>query len=426
MLCALSVTGCVHKERSAAISTHPADPLPFDEVSQWSDQLESVADAMPDRIDIVSLTVWTEGDTTTLHRQASIPLIRFGETRISGRSILREVLPHSEQDAGARALLRAAPNASSTVAPVLIRSPESSPEPTPDVSVYTRDEFTTSIRRSELVAPEIPYRLYSVYEPNVEEPAGIVLHLPGLAKTEYDRAIRDEMLRRGWVVIESQSWSSLSKTIRVVAREEDSGETAAAAIAQSLDELLARIAEEWASVLNDTLRNRTDLEDEPIVLMGYSAGAISGTTVASRLRDRLRAVVLVGGGVNITDISNRSSFASVIRIDVAARDSQSNRDFLTTPNPILLGRIARRYLELSKLDPFHSAPTIAHLPTLVLHGERDTWVPADTGEQLWLQLNQPERWSLPFDHGYLFWRLPSLKEQVADWVEQATRSTQAD
>ena len=284
---------------------------------------------------------------------------------------------------------------------------------------FSTDELRSEPGLSGRPTIDLPYRLFDVLPPTSPpgvQPRGVVLHMPGLAQTRYEAAVRDAMRERGGWVIQARAWNGLGKRLMVMARDSDRGETAAEAVAAFTDRTLARLAQEWSVVLDDVVARRPDLAGLPRVVMGYSAGAISGVTVAAINRERIDAAVFVGGGVNVAAISNQSSFASLFSV-LHVNEREGGAAYVDNPPGPLLRNLERLYLDASRLDPHHTAPALTGVPTLVLHSRGDTWVPAATGDAMWERLGEPERWSLPFDHDFLFWRLPAMADEIASWVD---------
>jgi hypothetical protein len=125
---------------------------------------------------------------------------------------------------------------------------------------------------------------------------------------------------------------------------------------------------------------------------------------------RLSAVVVIAGGCNLLRIARESSFT-----DGGVRLWCGEEPI----NKALGAQMSDLYLAASKLDPYHTAPLIAHLPLLQVHAGSDTWVPKATGEQLYERLNNPERLVMSGDHDVLFYLLPGRAKWIADWVERS-------
>src|SRR5690606_2543041 len=125
---------------------------------------------------------------------------------------------------------------------------------------------------------------------------------------------------------------------------------------------------------------------------GCSAGAICGPTIAARLGDRVQAVVLIGGGADILRISQTNgvtnaglAFGALDPIEGGYQPRKLTRGELD--------QLSDAYLEMSQLDPYHTAPALRATPTLMLHAALDKIVPARCGRLLYERLGKPERWT---------------------------------
>jgi acetyl esterase/lipase len=185
----------------------------------------------------------------------------------------------------------------------------------------------------------------------------------------------------------------------------------AKAIASEVDEALAGAAYAAQAILEYVNEARPDLQGIPVVVMGFSAGALAAPTVAARIHDRIDAVVLIGGGCDLFRISQESVFTNggIVLLSGEEKAPKSTVE-----------KLDKLYLEDSKLDPYYTAPLIADLPVLQLHASSDTWVPCATGEMLYERLNHPELLTIRGGHEYLFYFLPGRKSFIADWVERVS------
>ena len=106
-----------------------------------------------------------------------------------------------------------------------------------------------------------------------------------------------ELRQRGWAVLETQLyWGDWSRR-GIDAGGDDGLRQAGMLLAGIFDERLAELAYAVEAALEHLAARRPDLRPQQVVLVGFSLGAIAGPTVAARLTDRLRAVVLVGGAL---------------------------------------------------------------------------------------------------------------------------------
>jgi fermentation-respiration switch protein FrsA (DUF1100 family) len=92
----------------------------------------------------------------------------------------------------------------------------------------------------------------------------------------------------------------------------------------------------------------------------------------------------------------------------------------------VLETLCERYLESSKLDAYHTAQTMRDLPVLVLHANNDKAVPSSTGDLLYQQLGQPERWTYPFGHELIFAGLPTQIPRIEKWVSEQLSASDTD
>jgi hypothetical protein len=124
----------------------------------------------------------------------------------------------------------------------------------------------------------------------------------------------------------------------------------------------------------------------------------------------VRAIVLAGGGANIGSIARRSDLA-VLETSVTWRGG-------ALPDAIA-DRLDALYLQHARLDPFHAAAALGPLPILLIDARFDHVVPYDTGTLLWNRFDRPERWTVFGGHSILFWRLPHIADDIADWIDRA-------
>jgi hypothetical protein len=234
---------------------------------------------------------------------------------------------------------------------------------------------------------------------------------PGGVESFSNRAAAHPKYKR-WAEVQARL-SKLRKGGFDVSREEGLPELATS-IASELDQALAGAAYAVEAVLDYVDTQRPDLQNIPVVMLGFSAGALATPTAAARIDalspGRISAIVLVGGGCNLFRISQESSFTDG---GLKLRVGEERAPKAT------IDKVSELYLKASKLDPYHTAPIVAHIPTLQVHASTDTWVPCACGEILYERLNYPERLVMSGDHDYLFYFLPKRAKWIADWTERA-------
>jgi predicted esterase len=194
-----------------------------------------------------------------------------------------------------------------------------------------------------------------------------------------------------------------------------SGAELARTIATAFDNTLAENAYAAEAALRYLASHRPDVPLRPLVVVGFSAGAIATPAVVARLDARkegpVDAAVLIGGGANALDIALRS--------ELVKRSVPVVWDGKEMPREALLV-LRDSYLEASRLDPYHTAQLLRGRPVLQAHGRADTWVPASSGELLYERLGRPDQLVMSGGHELLFYFLPDKAEFIADWVDEAT------
>ncbi|MCC5786521.1 MAG: alpha/beta hydrolase [Phycisphaerales bacterium] len=186
----------------------------------------------------------------------------------------------------------------------------------------------------------------------------------------------------------------------------------AAAMAHRVDDRLAEHAYAAEAALDYAMERFSFLRGRPVAVIGFSAGAMPAVTASAYLRERVDAVVLIGGGANIAEIAINSSLThGGVRFGC---------DDETPTQRSLFGRVTSRYLEHSALDPHHTAPLLRDKPVLVVRATRDTWVPAETGRLLQKRLGEPSSLIHSGGHRTLFFFLPRHADRITRWLERAT------
>ncbi|HYE61908.1 MAG TPA: hypothetical protein VD997_07915 [Phycisphaerales bacterium] len=345
------------------------------------------------------------------------------------------------------------------------------PAPKPEANPRIEPLDLTHLHLDEGLPVYIP-------EPSANPVRGVILHLQSLGANEYEPKVLDEFRERGWAVIDlkpqsyirspiPEAWHEEIRTLEARHRDlqaevyaldtRDNAKMAAASrnaknhpkyaemervfkrwsklrkggyqvctdadvskvakeIAWEVDQGMAGCAYAVESILDYIDTQRPDLQNKPVVLMGFSAGALATPTSAAwieaRHPGRISAVVLIAGGCDLLKITRESSFHDG-GVRIICGEEPVDKAVAAQVNDL--------YLASSRLDPYHTAPMIAHLPILQVHASKDTWVPKATGEMLYERLGGPERLNLSGDHDVLFYLLPGKKEWMADWVERAVQ-----
>lgn len=254
-------------------------------------------------------------------------------------------------------------------------------------------------------------RLRLIEPPEGVTPRGTVVHIAGLGSIQFEEPLLKELLARGWCVLRVATpriWWYEEQTYTLETWEDV--EANAAKLAASFDDLLAESAYATEAGLEWLAEERPDLPLSPLAIVGCSAGGLLTPTVVARMPDRFDACVLVGAGANLLKVSQTSDLTNG-GIRLVWKDG--------IPNIAFRDRLFQRYLELSKLDPYHTARFLRDKPTLFHCAEYDSTVPAECCFELGAQLGNPDRLTSFVGHRLLFWTFPSQAKRIADWLERA-------
>jgi pimeloyl-ACP methyl ester carboxylesterase len=164
-------------------------------------------------------------------------------------------------------------------------------------------------------------------------------------------------------------------------------------------------------------QDRPELRDKPVVVCGFSAGAIGAPAVAARLGDQVRGVVLVGGGVNILKIAQTSALSD-FGLGVKFQGTRVKGRQLDV--------LSDAYLKASQLDGANTARLLRRTPALVLHATKDDIVPSGSGQELYEALGRPERWTFDLGHEMLFLTLGAYDSRLARWVQDTAGNQRID
>jgi pimeloyl-ACP methyl ester carboxylesterase len=246
---------------------------------------------------------------------------------------------------------------------------------------------------------------------NMPRARGLIIHVPALMGNKYENKILDQLRDKGWRIAHVDSRVSMpGGELKFTIKDEAAIDATAATIAMIFDNILAEHAYAAEALLEYMETNRPDVPRDPVVLMGFSAGALATPTIAARLLDRVDAVVLVGGAANLLEVSQRSTLTSGgLQINWAeGLDTKENRK-----------RLFEAYLKHSELDPYHTAPLLEDIPVLQIHAMFDSIVPARNGELLHDRLDKPDCMTFLGGHGPLFFFLPQYSTSISKWIDQA-------
>lgn len=250
-------------------------------------------------------------------------------------------------------------------------------------------------------------------EPEHGPARGLVVHLTSLVRdSPYETAVIQRLRAEGWAVLEiGHPTRMFDPNLYIITATSDPAKHGPI-IAEWIDERLA----EWAYGVETALlylnTARPELAQTPLVLAGFSLGALVLPAVAARLGEDVDAAILIAGGANLAEILSNivltngtqiAGFSLVYMPDVPRAQREA---------------VVSAYLEASQLDPHHTAAALHGKPVLMLHALFDAIVPADTGTLLYNRLGRPERWRYAFGHFGLFWWLPNEAGAIASWLDQ--------
>jgi alpha-beta hydrolase superfamily lysophospholipase len=257
--------------------------------------------------------------------------------------------------------------------------------------------------------------VFRVYPAREGETKAIAIVLRPISGAAYTKSTLNELRDRGFTVLET-GWSFGARGIGITrdALNDEALDAVGTDVAKIIDARLAETAFGVEAMLEVLKRDRSDLSDAPIAVVGFSAGAIASPTVCARLGNKVKAAVLVGGGVNVLRIAQTSTLS-----DFGLTIRRSGKPLTEAQ----IDRTCKAYLKASHLDPYHAAPLMSRLPMLMLHAKNDSIVPAVTGEVLHERVGRPERWTFPYGHELLFLRLSNYDSQIAGWLQNAMASS---
>ncbi|MCB9846099.1 MAG: prolyl oligopeptidase family serine peptidase [Phycisphaeraceae bacterium] len=180
-------------------------------------------------------------------------------------------------------------------------------------------------------------------------------------------------------------------------------------IARAVDVTLSQNAYAAEAAIDYVDAHRPDLAGRPVVIAGFSAGALAAPAAAARLGDRVKAMILVGGGADLLTIASTSNLTTG-GLDLTPDGSRLA--------PEAMAALVESYRVHVQLDPYALAPGMT-VPTLLILGMFDSSVPVATANILADRLEGEQRIDLPVDHKPLFLMLPLIKGRIAEWVRAA-------
>lgn len=290
--------------------------------------------------------------------------------------------------------------------------------------------------------------------PPLDSQRGLILHFWSLSPNAYEQRILDQLRAVGWVVVDfdttidvelplppgaaerlselqarlraaqaatrtgdraqaldlsSPAWTEYSRLLAEIINLRRGGfdlapeatpeqiDAIAADMARTTDTTIAENAFAAEAVLQHIREHRPDIRIKPLVIAGFSAGALATPAICARLAATTQApdaAILVGGGADLLALTRGSSLKQKSQ-PVTSKGARLSDDLFT--------KLDAAYLRHTRLDPYTTAPLLAHTPVLQVHARADTVVPAATGELLYERLGRPDRYDFIADHYKLFY-----------------------
>lgn len=251
---------------------------------------------------------------------------------------------------------------------------------------------------------------------------GTVIHLSGLSGPTSEWPVVRRLVSDGWCVITLLP-TGMGTRPGAIMLDSGNPETRRSRRSSSLETFVERARArlgQYSRLTNDMLAEtfyaaegmlefcaceHPEIPQSPLVVIGFSYGALSAPAVATELGDRVGSVVLFAGGGCMWEISQTTEL-------FPSRYPKNWRKQL-----VELTR--EESLRATPLDPLCLASRIRGRKLLVVHAAFDAIVPASTGDRLHEALGKPERWTYPLGHIGLFFALPFIAGDIVDWIDRA-------
>lgn len=246
---------------------------------------------------------------------------------------------------------------------------------------------------------------------------GIILWFHSLGGLTFEEAAIAEMQKRGWHVVVSTFPWGMQADLNLILTEGSVDATARIA-ARSVDRRMAMGAYGAEAAVGYMQSCTPALAEKPIVVWGASAGSFVAPAVAARLGERVKAMILVGSGANLMEVSQKSTFFDGgVRLSFPTTGEKKSKEEDEARQAALKAEFLAAYANETKLDSLAVGSHLRTMPALMLHGVTDEIVPAKVGDELWQLIGRPERWEFSLGHQALFWRLSSQRIALADWLD---------
>ena len=304
-------------------------------------------------------------------------------------------------------------------------------EPIEDPGEASRKDSTASSRR--MVNPDEDYvelqRTWFTYRDPVlkgdSEAKGTIVLLPGMFGTPdvIIDGLEKFWYKNGFAVLRMRSHPSRYTEHRLFKVKPGHEADDAKITAALSDERVAEGAYATKAAVEYVTSKRPEMDGKPVVLVGMSGGAMMLPTVYAYAPEAYAGSVLIAGGADFMKIaieSNYKHWIDALVFEFWNEQSPGSNTFGNVFEPAdgQLEALSDAYLRASKLDAYHTAQEMHDVPVLILHASTDEAVPAETGDLLYQQLGQPERWTYPIGHELIFAGLPTQATRINRWIKE--------
>jgi hypothetical protein len=185
-----------------------------------------------------------------------------------------------------------------------------------------------------------------------------------------------------------------------------------ATIARAVDARLAEHAYAAEALVAAIDEANPQLATRPLVVFGFSGGALAAPAVAARLHEafpgRPLRLVLVGGGGDILTIARTSTLTDG-GVTLVPKDGPE-------PTGAQLAELQRAYEEASRLDPLRAAAALRDVPILHISADADTVVPTPAARRFDQTHAGVDRIEHRGSHNTLFFFLNSQAGKIRSWL----------
>ncbi|MGV6815189.1 MAG: alpha/beta hydrolase family protein [Phycisphaerales bacterium] len=253
-------------------------------------------------------------------------------------------------------------------------------------------------------------------EQNPGDPIGTIVLLPGIFGTPDPvvDALEKYWNKKGYAIVRMRSQPSRFTEHFGFETTPDQVLALSQQVAQMNDDRVAEGAFATKAAIEHVFEQRPVLVDRPVILIGMSGGAMMLPTVYAYAPELYQGAVLIAGGADFARIAIRSNYRSWI--DAITFDFDPDSPGEGRIDKEHLDAFCKVYLADSKLDAYHTATEMRSIPVLMLHGTADQAVPSATGDLLYEQLGEPERWSYPVGHELIFAGLATQVVRIDRWI----------